>query len=189
MPRSPSPPRHKKRSPKTKTVIKPMKKGDIIESLPSLNCKRENFEEEDQTLRLARTLYGDHVFYLNPKYIEKCGLKPGQNFYGLQGQDWNKCPLSERKKQLKKITFAGFAGDEFDDDEDKKRYRSNFESHDDIIIREYMSANRRDTNFRLAFCLDGGLNKELQGRYGSGSGCDSVFIFLYSTDGESDDDL
>jgi hypothetical protein len=103
-------------------------------------------------------MYGPYLHHLNPRLIKKIGLKPGDKFWGLQGQDKFKGASS-----IKQITFGGFWNKEEDIEEpygDKTiKYRSTHKKYDDIIV-----------DGAGAYTYDDKI-------YGTGSGGDVVYIF------------
>jgi hypothetical protein len=108
---------------------------------------------------------------VTPKNIKRCGLKPGQAFYGLEGQG-NYADGADRIKQVKKIRFGGYGGEYDDLDGDiTLKFKPNYEPGDTIVIDGFG-----------AYACDYSKKDIMTGTtYGTGSGCDVVYMFAAST--------
>ena len=73
-------------------------KSEIIDSFPANINKKLLDKSMNFKLKEAKIIYGKRLAYLNPKIIKKLKLKPGESFWGLQGQHGNF--LKNLKKEI-----------------------------------------------------------------------------------------
>ena len=166
-------PKAKKEKSKSKPRLKVMLKKDVVESFPKKFPQKFDFDAfEVNKINELRKVYGNHLYYLNPKIIKKLKLKPGQSFFGLLGQSYfsyfddNK---DLRAKQIEKCIFRGFGNDN-----EEKNYREKYEEYDDIILDEGIFSD----------CLEEGGKV-----FGSGGSCNPIYIFVYSSSEDTDDEV
>jgi hypothetical protein len=167
----PSKPRSRSQPKQTKAKYRLMTKAEISKEMPTLRhiqkdeIVRKTKNHEQKHLNLMKSIYGKHLMYLNPKTIRLLDLKNGTKFYGLDGQLTEvDSTVAERRKNVHLITFGGFSDSSGYLDGDKKiKYNSTYTKGDMIVVDGFGSYSCE--------------NEETGNVYGTGSGCDIVYIF------------
>ena len=114
-------------------------------------------ESEASSLKAAKFLYGPDLINLNLECAKKC---IGRTVYCIAGQTWQTSKKAEKKKEITKLVVLGFTED---GNYDKTHFRQEYQDDDDIAVR------MKNDQFGIYDC--GG------GTFGSGSGCDPIYVF------------
>jgi hypothetical protein len=152
-------------------------KAEIIEGLPKTTWDFDAemngpiHQNETSTLKAAKYLYGPHMMPLNLTTAKAC---IGHKVFAIGGQTWNASTKKNKIKEIQYLTVHGFTSDS---NYEATKYRHESVQYDDIAIS--LSKERRsDFIFGVYDCHVGPFGIE---SFGSGSGCDPIYIFAKDT--------
>jgi hypothetical protein len=137
----------------------------LKEVVDILGSDFSEMEFQDIDVSVARRLYGKNVYPLTPSLIQRLNLIGAKGFYVLQGQQWYSArTVAEKRNAISKIKLLEYP--------DELRSTPNRDD-DDIAIQEIGGPFSYHTEIYIASMCTGA-----EKVYGTGSGCDPIYIFL-----------
>ena len=137
-----------------------LSKGEI--ELPKTKW---DFKYEDGfgwgSLKSAQFLYGPNIVELTLETAKMC---IGKTVWCIYGQDWYASTIADKKKNITRIEVLGFTSDfDMSDINGQHVFNQDYDEYDEIAVKIMNDV------FGVYDCGNGS--------FGSGSGCDPIFLF------------